>query len=79
MDLQGIAAVTRTQLTLSRLYAHGYLELRKDLPENSASTKRVQYYRLTPQGNKALAGLKRQMEMMWDGIDPVFLDDKAEG
>lgn len=54
---------------LNRLHVYGYLKVRKDLPESSSSSKRVQYYFLTDSGRTALRKLKRQTELMWQGIE----------
>lgn len=59
---------------LSRLEAYGYLEVRKARPHAGASSKSIQYYRLTSQGRKALAELKRQTERIWKGIDVAAQD-----
>lgn len=54
---------------LNRLHVYGYLEIRKDLPENSNSSKRVQYYFLSGSGWEAIKSLKRQTELMWRGVE----------
>ena len=59
---------------LSRLEAYGYLEIRKARPHTGPSSKSIQYYRLTSQGRKALADLKRQTERIWKGIELTAQD-----
>ncbi len=63
---------------LSRLEAYGYLEIRKVRPHDGASSKSIQYYRLTPRGRNALADLKRQTERIWNGIELAAQDEEME-
>lgn len=54
---------------LNKLHVYGYLGMKKDHPESSAGSKRVQYYYLTGSGIEALRSLKRQTELIWQGIE----------
>jgi DNA-binding PadR family transcriptional regulator len=53
---------------LNRLHRDGYLEsyIKKPKPPNAG--KSIKYYKLTNQGFKALAEIKKQNEIMWEGV-----------
>jgi PadR family transcriptional regulator PadR len=58
---------------LNRLHMNGYLESYVKKPGSPGSGKPIKYYKLTKKGYEALAELKRQNEMMWEGFAlPVF-------
>jgi len=54
---------------LNRLFVYAYLGVKKDRPESSISSKRIQFYYLTASGLDALKNLKRQTELMWKGVE----------
>ena len=58
---------------LDRLHRHGYLTAILEKPEIPAGGKPIKYYRLTARGLRALAALKRQTALMWEGVEvPAF-------
>lgn len=63
---------------LNRLHVYGYLKVIEKKPDSPAPGKPIKYYRLTQQGLKALAQLKRQNEMMWKGIELNGLAEETE-
>ena len=61
---------------LNRLHKYGYLETFVKKPESPGTGKPIKYYRLTKNGLKALAQLKKQNELMWRGINvPIPLEE----
>ena len=58
---------------LNRLHINGYLETFVQKSSEPGSGKPIKYYKLTKKGFEALAELKKQSEMMWDGFTmPAF-------
>lgn len=58
---------------LNRLHIKGYLESYLRKADSPNSGKPIKYYKLTKKGYEALAELKRQNEMMWEGfVFPIF-------
>lgn len=56
---------------LNRLEINGYLE--SHLKKVAGSNKPVRYYKVTPEGYKALSDLKTNTEKMWHGfVEPVL-------
>ena len=60
---------------LNRLHRDGYLESYIKKPNNPNGGKPIKYYTLTSLGFKSLANLKKQNEIMWEG---VFLPSTEE-
>ena len=56
---------------LNRLDQNGYLE--SHLKKVAGSNKPVRYYRITPNGYKALSELRTRTQKMWAGfVEPVL-------
>lgn len=60
---------------LNRLHVYGYLATYFKKTNPARSKKPIKYYKLTKKGWAALAELKRQNEMMWQGIELQTLKD----
>jgi DNA-binding PadR family transcriptional regulator len=60
---------------LNRLHVYGYLAAHVKKPDAAIGGKPIKYYSLTKKGYAALAALKKQNELMWEGIElPAFQD-----
>lgn len=56
---------------LNRLHVNGLLEA--NMEKTTESKKPVRYYKLTQDGYKALAELKKQTDELWnDFVNPIF-------
>jgi len=59
---------------LNRLHTFGYLAAEVKRPDTSTG-KPIKYYKLTKRGLAALAALKKQNTLMWEGFkSPTFED-----
>lgn len=60
---------------LNRLHVYGYLTAHVKKPDAYSGGKPIKFYSLTKRGYAALAALKKQNELMWEGFEiPVFQD-----
>jgi DNA-binding PadR family transcriptional regulator len=60
---------------LNRLHVYGYLTAHVQKPNTKTGGKPIKYYKLTKMGYAALEALKKQNELMWEGVKtPAFED-----
>ena len=62
--------------SLARLLKQGYVEAIEGKPTPERGGRRKIYYRVTPEGQKALMALRKVHTALWTGLPPFELNGK---